>query len=56
MSSMNNGYNWPDVGTPLIPQITNTPDDGDYQASKAIMSNSGFGSQHVVNRYKLWNS
>lgn len=48
LSSMNNGYNCPVVGTPLIPQITNMPDDGDYQASKGIRSGDGWGSQHVV--------
>ncbi|MBL6662549.1 MAG: gliding motility-associated C-terminal domain-containing protein [Flavobacteriales bacterium] len=48
MSSMNNGYNCPVVGTPLIPQITDMPTDGDYIASKTIMSNSGWGNQHVV--------
>lgn len=47
MSSMNNGYNCPVVGTPLIPQITNMPDDGDYQASKGIRSGDGWGNQHV---------
>ena len=48
LSSLNNGYNCPIIGSPLVPQIANMPNEGNYQASKTIQSGSGWGSQFLI--------
>lgn len=48
LSTQNNGYNCPVIGSPIIPQIVTTNTDGNYTSSKAMNPGSGWGSQHVV--------
>ena len=48
LSTSNNAYNCPVIGTPIIPQLQTTNTVGDYISSKAIYSGNGWGNQHVI--------
>lgn len=49
LSTVNNGYQCPiTVGSPIIPQISSMPNEGDYSSSRVIRSGSGSGAQHVI--------
>ena len=48
LSTANNGYNCPVIGTPLIPQIVNMPTVGEYISSNAIQLANGWQNQYVI--------
>ena len=42
LATTNSGYNCPVIGSPLIPQISSMPTEGDYNSSKATRSGNGW--------------